>query len=352
MAEPAPDRLADPERAVRGELEALCASQLLDFADQAEHALLDEVTQGEALALVLARDRDHETQVRVDHPLLGSEVAALDALEQLHLLSGEQGVPSPSLKKSWRESSSSTGAIWRVSGFPPDDSACQGSSLLLRFHSSKFSNVYTQWTLWGYPAAEECSYLGSMRPKHVCCGVLAPPRGLSGGHTAASRPPSAPHADGAGARTAARPQASTSTSDPSRFSTPPARATAARSLLDEAERRVRRVQKASRADPPRLQATLERRSGVPRARAAHRGARRWPCSQGESRAEEPNIRPCATADWRSLLAPRGPAREGWSAWRWCGIVSRHDARIFRGSPDGLARSADPRHRVRPARRAR
>jgi hypothetical protein len=41
---------------------------------------------GEALALVAAGVRDDEAQVRVDHALLGLEVAALDALGELDLL--------------------------------------------------------------------------------------------------------------------------------------------------------------------------------------------------------------------------------------------------------------------------
>ena len=93
VCEAAADRLADPQRAVGGELEALAPVELLDRANQAEHALLDEVAKRQALALVLARDRDHEPQVRVDHAVLGLEVSALDALGQLDLLlSGEQGV--------------------------------------------------------------------------------------------------------------------------------------------------------------------------------------------------------------------------------------------------------------------
>jgi hypothetical protein len=38
------------------------------------------------VALVALRDRDHEPEIRVDHPLLGGCVAALDPLRQLDLL--------------------------------------------------------------------------------------------------------------------------------------------------------------------------------------------------------------------------------------------------------------------------
>src|SRR5204863_3689203 len=60
--------------------------ELLRGADQAEHALLDEVAQREAMALVLAGHRHHEPQVRVDHAVLRGHVALLDALGQLDLL--------------------------------------------------------------------------------------------------------------------------------------------------------------------------------------------------------------------------------------------------------------------------
>ena len=49
-------RLADPDRRVGGEAVALALVELLGRADQAEHALLDEVVHGQALALVLASD--------------------------------------------------------------------------------------------------------------------------------------------------------------------------------------------------------------------------------------------------------------------------------------------------------
>src|SRR3954452_19459248 len=93
VLEAALDRLSDPQRRVRRELEALPPVELLGGADQAQHAFLDQVTQGEALALVLTRYRDHQPEVGVDHPVLGHHVAALDALGQLDLLGGgEQGV--------------------------------------------------------------------------------------------------------------------------------------------------------------------------------------------------------------------------------------------------------------------
>ena len=54
VVEAALKRLADPDRRVRGEAEALAPVELLGGADEAEHALLDEVVHRQALALVLA----------------------------------------------------------------------------------------------------------------------------------------------------------------------------------------------------------------------------------------------------------------------------------------------------------
>src|SRR5829696_992716 len=90
VLQPALDRLADPQRRVGREAEALAPVELLDGADQAEHALLDQVAEREALALVAARVGHHEAQVRVDHAVLGDEVALLDPLGKLDLLSGRE----------------------------------------------------------------------------------------------------------------------------------------------------------------------------------------------------------------------------------------------------------------------
>src|SRR3954471_2901720 len=48
------DRLTDPQGRVRREAEALAPVELLRRADEAEHALLDEVVQGQPMALVPA----------------------------------------------------------------------------------------------------------------------------------------------------------------------------------------------------------------------------------------------------------------------------------------------------------
>src|SRR2546421_27231 len=64
--------------------------ELLDRADQAEGAFLDQVEERKPLVAVVLRDRDDEAQVRLDHRLLRVHVAALDALGELDLLRGVQ----------------------------------------------------------------------------------------------------------------------------------------------------------------------------------------------------------------------------------------------------------------------
>src|SRR5213078_3794723 len=76
--EAALDRLADPQRRVGRELEALAPVELLRGADEAEHALLDEVEEAQvAGALVLLGDGDDEAEVGLDQLLLGIEITAL-----------------------------------------------------------------------------------------------------------------------------------------------------------------------------------------------------------------------------------------------------------------------------------
>src|SRR5829696_9740636 len=67
VLETALDRLPDPQRRVGRELEALSPVELLGGADQAQHAFLDQIAQGQTLALILARYRDHQPEVGVDH---------------------------------------------------------------------------------------------------------------------------------------------------------------------------------------------------------------------------------------------------------------------------------------------
>src|SRR5829696_4471324 len=84
-------RLADLPGRVGRELVAAPVVELLHRADEAERALLDQVQEREAATQVALGDRDDEAQVRLDHLLLGNQVAALDALGQRDLaVGGEQ----------------------------------------------------------------------------------------------------------------------------------------------------------------------------------------------------------------------------------------------------------------------
>jgi peptide chain release factor subunit 1 len=127
--------------------------------------------------------------------------------------------------------------------------------------------------------------------------------------------------------------------DPSEFATPPARATAVRSLLDQAERKVRERNNLSHADRMALQASLERASSFLRRELPTEGAHgvavfaSEPADLFEAVKLPRSVRSRVAIGHSPLVAPlaRLERRE-----RWCvALVSRRDARIFRGSPDGL-----------------
>src|SRR6266516_319797 len=85
--------LANPPGRVRRELEALAPVELLDRPVEADDAVLDQVAEGNAVTAVALRDVHDEAEVRVDHPLLRGEIAALDALCECHFLRrGQQRV--------------------------------------------------------------------------------------------------------------------------------------------------------------------------------------------------------------------------------------------------------------------
>ena len=65
------DRLTDPPRGVRGELEALLPIEFLDGSDQAEVAFLDQVKEKHAASGVTLGERDDEAQVRLEQVVLG-----------------------------------------------------------------------------------------------------------------------------------------------------------------------------------------------------------------------------------------------------------------------------------------
>jgi peptide chain release factor subunit 1 len=127
--------------------------------------------------------------------------------------------------------------------------------------------------------------------------------------------------------------------DPTEFATPPARATAVRSLLDEAERRLRERDGLSHQDRADLEASL--------ARAATMLERELPTEGAQAVAVFASN---ATGLFEAVRLPRpvrsrvaigrsplvGPLTRLERRERWCvALVSRRDARIFRGSPDGL-----------------
>jgi peptide chain release factor subunit 1 len=137
--------------------------------------------------------------------------------------------------------------------------------------------------------------------------------------------------------------------DPSEFATPPARASAVRSILDEAERRAReREPELDHEERAALDGSLERAhaflEGELPAGGMH-GLALFSCSQADLFETVALPRPVASrvAVARSPLV--GPLARQERRERWCvALVNRRDARIFRGSPDGL-REIDQVHDV-------
>ena len=87
--------LPDPPSGVGRELEPTPPVELLDGTVQPDHAFLDQVEQRQVAPLVALRDRDHESKVRIDHPLLRGQVSALDPLCERNLLGGgQQRIPA------------------------------------------------------------------------------------------------------------------------------------------------------------------------------------------------------------------------------------------------------------------
>jgi peptide chain release factor subunit 1 len=127
--------------------------------------------------------------------------------------------------------------------------------------------------------------------------------------------------------------------DPAEFATPPARATAVRSLLDEADRKLRDRDGLSHQDRVDLGASLERSAALLEHDLPTDGAQAVAvfASNASGLFEVLRLpRPVASrvAIGRSPLV--GPLARLERRERWCvALVSRRDARIFRGSPDGL-----------------
>ena len=280
-----------------------------------------------------------------------------------------RGCRRASLKKSWRESSSS-GALWRVSGVcagrirvsvvviapsclivrrliesislcgsrrlrQPARRACSGRLLTFRKENVRLSPPGAPSTaigLWRYERAVGLplalrSTAVTLRRRGQAMQVTAPGRDQLRrlAELRLDRPlVLSLYLD----------------LDPSRFATPPARATAVRSLLDEADRTLREqhgaLARRPRRAPGRPRAGPERSSS---ASCPPRGRTAWPCSRASrpdlfEAVKLPRSVPNRVAIGRSPLV--GPLARLARRERWCvALVSRRDARIFRGSPDGL-----------------
>ncbi len=127
--------------------------------------------------------------------------------------------------------------------------------------------------------------------------------------------------------------------DPAQFATPPARATAVRSLLDEAERQLRERDGLAHEDRADLQASLQRAAALLENNLPTDGAQSVAVfsSNAVSLFEVlalPQPVPSRVAIGRSPLV--GPLARLERRERWCvALVSRRDARIFRGSPESV-----------------
>jgi peptide chain release factor subunit 1 len=127
--------------------------------------------------------------------------------------------------------------------------------------------------------------------------------------------------------------------DPTQFATPPARATAVRSLLDEAERKVRERDGLPHQDRVDLQASLERASALLERDLPTDGAQAVAVFSSAAAGlfevlRLPRPVPSRVAIGRTPLV--GPLARLERRERWCvALVSRRDARIFRGSPESL-----------------
>jgi peptide chain release factor subunit 1 len=127
--------------------------------------------------------------------------------------------------------------------------------------------------------------------------------------------------------------------DPAEFATPPARATAVRSLLDEAERRVRERSGLPHDDRMALEGALERTRAFLERELPTDGAQAvavfasQPVDLFETLRLPRSVRSRVAIGHSPLVGPLARLARG---ERWCvALVSRRDARIFRGSPDGL-----------------
>ena len=127
--------------------------------------------------------------------------------------------------------------------------------------------------------------------------------------------------------------------DPAEFATPPARATAARSLLDEADRRLRQRDGLSHQDKLDLRASLERARTFLERELAADGSRAVAVFVAESAGlfetvKLPRSVRSRVAIGRSPLVGPLAALERREAWCVM-LVNRREGRVLRGGPEGL-----------------
>ena len=127
--------------------------------------------------------------------------------------------------------------------------------------------------------------------------------------------------------------------DPTEFATPPARATAVRSLLDEADRQVRDRRDLPHEERMDLRASLERARSVLEGDLPAEGAQGLAIFVAES-AELFEVlklpRPVPSRVFIGYSPLVGPLARLERRERWCvALVNRRDARILRGSPESL-----------------
>ncbi len=127
--------------------------------------------------------------------------------------------------------------------------------------------------------------------------------------------------------------------DPAEFATPPARATAARSLVDEADRRVREWDDLSHEDKVALRASVDRAREFLERELAADGARAVAVFAAESVGLFETLKLPRAVRSRVEIGHSplvGPLAALERREAWCVVlVNRQEGRIFRGSPDGL-----------------
>jgi peptide chain release factor subunit 1 len=127
--------------------------------------------------------------------------------------------------------------------------------------------------------------------------------------------------------------------NPAEFATPPARATAIGSLLDQADRKLRDLDGLSHEDRADLATSLDRARTLLERELPSEGAHALAVFASQSAdlfeaMKLPRSVRNRVAIGRSPLV--GPLARLERRERWCvALVSRRDARLFRGSPDGL-----------------